>query len=88
MVKSLSSPRMALRVLTPSPQSSYAHVFLNTFIFRGQIVDMTGNVFSIQLTGTTDKLDAFISALGETVVLEVARTGVSGISRGEKVLSL
>ena len=57
-------------------------------IFRGQIVDMTSSVFSIQLTGTSDKLDAFIVALGDNVVLEVARTGVSGISRGEKVLSL
>lgn len=57
-------------------------------IFRGQIVDLTPSVFSIQLTGTSDKLDAFITALGENVVLEVARTGVSGISRGEKVLSL
>ncbi|MDA1369471.1 MAG: acetolactate synthase small subunit [Proteobacteria bacterium] len=57
-------------------------------IFRGQIVDLTSNVFTIQLTGTGDKLDAFITALGDNVVLEVARTGVSGISRGEKVLAL
>ncbi len=57
-------------------------------IFRGQIVDLTGNVFSIQLTGNSSKLDAFIAALGDTIVMEVARTGVSGISRGEKVLSL
>ncbi|MFT4816828.1 MAG: acetolactate synthase-1/3 small subunit [Pseudohongiellaceae bacterium] len=59
-----------------------------TDIFRGQIVDLTNSVFSIQLTGTSDKLDAFITALGENVVLEVARTGVTGISRGEKILSL
>lgn len=57
-------------------------------IFRGQIVDLTSNVFTIQLTGASSKLDAFIAALGENVVLEVARTGVSGISRGEKVLTL
>lgn len=57
-------------------------------IFRGQIVDLTTNVFSIQLAGTTDKLDAFIAALGDSVVLEVARTGVSGISRGDKVLAI
>jgi len=59
-----------------------------TDIFRGQIVDLTNSVFSIQMTGTSDKLDAFIAALGESIVLEVARTGVSGISRGEKILSL
>lgn len=57
-------------------------------VFRGQIVDMTSGVFSIQLTGTSGKLDAFVAALGDNIVLEVARTGVSGISRGEKVLSL
>ncbi len=57
-------------------------------IFRGQIVDMTASVFTIQITGAGDKLDAFIPALGDNPVLEVARTGVSGISRGEKTLAL
>lgn len=65
-----------------------AEVKRTTDIFRGQIVDLTSNVFSIQLTGTSGKLDAFITALGDSIVLEVARTGVSGISRGEKILSL
>lgn len=57
-------------------------------IFRGQIVDVTNTTYTVQLMGTTDKLDAFLDALGELLVLEVARTGVTGISRGEKVLSL
>lgn len=57
-------------------------------IFRGQVVDMTAGAYAIQLTGTSDKLDAFIAAVGSANVLEVARTGVSGISRGDKVLSL
>jgi acetolactate synthase-1/3 small subunit len=57
-------------------------------IFRGQVVDLTGNVFTIQLTGAGEKLDAFILTLGDNVVLEVARTGVSGVSRGEKTLAL
>ena len=57
-------------------------------IFRGQVVDLTASVFTIQITGAGDKLDAFILALGDNPVLEVARTGVSGISRGEKTLAL
>lgn len=65
-----------------------AEVKRTTDIFRGQIVDLTSNVFSIQLTGTSSKLDSFIAALGESIVLEMARTGVSGISRGEKILSI
>lgn len=57
-------------------------------IFRGQIVDVTANVYTIQLTGTTDKLEAFIEAIGENCILETVRSGVSGIARGEKTLSL
>ncbi|ODC04532.1 acetolactate synthase small subunit [Terasakiispira papahanaumokuakeensis] len=59
-----------------------------TDIFRGQIVDVTPSVYTIQLTGDSDKLDAFIQALGNNTILEVVRTGVSGVARGEKVLSL
>jgi len=57
-------------------------------IFRGQIVDVSPSVYTIQLTGATDKLEAFIEAIGTAQVLETVRTGVSGISRGEKVLSI
>lgn len=57
-------------------------------IFRGQIVDVSPSVYTIQLTGTSDKLEAFIEAIGPGCVLETVRTGVSGIARGEKVLSL
>ena len=57
-------------------------------IFRGQIVDVTASVYTIQLAGTSDKLEAFIDAIGRGAVLETVRTGVSGISRGDKVLSL
>jgi acetolactate synthase-1/3 small subunit len=45
-------------------------------------------VYTLQVTGDSDKLDAFIRALPEGIVLEVVRSGVSGIARGEKVLSL
>ena len=57
-------------------------------VFRGEIVDVTPTIYVVQLTGTSDKLDAFIAALGDTSILEVARTGVTGISRADKVLNL
>lgn len=59
-----------------------------TDIFRGQIVDVGPTVYTIQVTGTSDKLDSFLEAVGDASILEVVRSGVSGISRGEKVLSL
>lgn len=57
-------------------------------IFRGQIIDVTPTTYTIQLVGTGDKLDAFIQALGVTPILEVVRSGASGIARGEKTLAL
>ena len=59
-----------------------------TDVFRGQIVDVGPSIYTIQLTGPSDKLDAFVAAMPDGDVLEVVRSGVAGISRGEKVLSL
>jgi acetolactate synthase-1/3 small subunit len=57
-------------------------------IFRAQIVDVTPTTYTIQIAGTTDKLDGFVEALSENTILEVVRSGVSGIARGEKVLTI
>ena len=57
-------------------------------IFRGQIVDVVHEAYTIQLTGTSEKIDAFVKALPQGSVAEVARSGVLGLSRGEKALSI
>ena len=57
-------------------------------IFRAQIVDVTPSLYTVQITGDAAKLDAFLQAMAPVGILEVARTGVSGIARGDKVLSL
>jgi acetolactate synthase-1/3 small subunit len=56
-------------------------------IFRGQIIDVAPDAYTIQLSGPSEKLDAFIRAIDRALVMEVARTGVSGVSRGDQVLS-
>lgn len=55
-------------------------------IFRGRIVDVTDRTYTIELTGATDKVDAFLRALDRSAILETVRTGSSGIGRGERVL--
>ena len=55
-------------------------------IFRGRIIDVTERTYTIELTGNTDKLDAFIRAVDRTAILETVRTGSSGIGRGERIL--
>jgi acetolactate synthase-1/3 small subunit len=51
-------------------------------IFRGQIVDVMADTYTIQLVGPSNKLDAFIRAIDDVSIVEVVRSGVSGISRG------
>ncbi|MEC6798385.1 MULTISPECIES: acetolactate synthase small subunit [Photobacterium] len=56
-------------------------------IFRGLIVDVTSQIYTIQLVGTGGKLDAFLAAVGEaTEIIEVARSGIVGLARGERAL--
>lgn len=56
-------------------------------IFRGSIVDISKQIYTVELTGSSEKLNAFIEALNnETDIIESARSGCVGISRGEKAL--
>ena len=57
-------------------------------IFRGRIIDVTDATYTIELTGAGDKLDAFLQALEKGVIVEVVRSGVSGIARGGRSLKL
>ncbi len=66
---------------------SRAEVKRTADIFRGQIVDVTSSLYTVQLVGTSEKVDAFIFAMKEvTDIIEVARSGIVGIARGERAL--
>jgi acetolactate synthase-1/3 small subunit len=57
-------------------------------IFRGKVIDVTDSSYVVELTGTPKKLDAFIRAVPSGLIVEVVRSGPTGIARGEKGLSL
>ncbi len=57
-------------------------------IFRGRIIDVTDKSYTIELTGTRGKLDAFLDAIDRAAILETVRTGATGIGRGERVLRI
>lgn len=60
-----------------------------TDIFRGSIIDIGKQVYTVELTGNTDKLNAFIEAIAhETEIIESVRSGCVGIARGEKALRI
>jgi acetolactate synthase-1/3 small subunit len=55
-------------------------------IFDGHILDVTEATYTIELTGRSEKLDNFLSAVEKDAVLEVVRSGTTGIARGQKAL--
>jgi acetolactate synthase I/III small subunit len=57
-------------------------------IFRGKIIDVTNTTYIVEMTGPSEKLDAFIAALDPDTIIEVVRSGPTGITRGEKGLHL
>ena len=57
-------------------------------IFRGRIIDVTDKTYTIELTGNSDKLDAFLKAVDKECILEMVRTGSCGIGRGDRMLHL
>ena len=59
-----------------------------TDVFRGRILDVTDETYTIELTGTGDKLDAFINAVEGTDIIETVRSGATGIARGSKSLHI
>ena len=59
-----------------------------TDIFRGRIIDVTDTLYTIELTGTQDKLDAFVHAMNRMSIIEIVRSGVIGIARGDSALQV
>ena len=55
-------------------------------IFRARVVDATIESFVFEMTGSTDKLNAFIGLMRPLGLVDVARTGVAAIARGPEPL--
>lgn len=59
-----------------------------TDIFGGRILDVSDSNYVVELTGKGVKIDAYLKALEPSWIIEVVRSGVSGIGRGNKSLQL
>lgn len=59
-----------------------------TDIFRGRILDVTATTYIVEVTGNSDKLNAFLAAIDNRLLIEVVRSGAIGIARGDRSLRL
>ena len=57
-------------------------------IFRAHIIDVTESSYIIEMTGDSDKLDAFIGIVGPDHIIEVVRSGPLAIARGSRGLTV
>jgi len=55
-------------------------------IYNGRVIDVTDSSYVIELTGSVEKVDSFLQSIDSELILEVARSGVTGMARGEKAL--
>ena len=55
-------------------------------IFRGKIIDLSNKTFTIEVSGQGEKLDAFVEAMHDQIIVEVVRSGCIGIARGNNSL--
>ena len=78
----LSVTRELILVKIRAKASERQQVMSVTEIFRGNIVDVTNDSMVIELVGHQDKLDAFLDLLSGYEILELARTGITGLTRG------
>ena len=78
---------MMLIKVDASARSACEEVMRLTEIFRARVLDVSEKTYTIEVTGTVQKLDAFIDELDKKCLIEVVRSGVNGIARGSKSLT-
>ncbi|MDX2506214.1 MAG: acetolactate synthase small subunit [Gammaproteobacteria bacterium] len=80
--------REMMLIKVKAPVSARDEIMRLSNIFRGNIIDVSEDAYTVELTGPSDKLDAFITSFDCDSILETVRSGVMGISRGTTALHL
>jgi acetolactate synthase-1/3 small subunit len=75
---------LALIKIKVKNEASRADIVQYTNIFRGRIVDVRKDSMIVEITGDRAKLDAFIESVDSFGVVELAKTGVTAMTRGAK----
>ena len=57
-------------------------------VFRGRVVDVSPEALTIEITGTPDKIDAFLNLMKTYGIMELARTGLTALARGIKSIRI
>jgi acetolactate synthase-1/3 small subunit len=75
---------MALVKVHVSKTEARTDIITYVEVFRGRVIDVSPETLMVEITGTSDKIDAFIELMKTFGIKEIARTGISALSRGLK----
>ncbi len=81
---SIVSREMALVKISAPGAKARSDIINYADIFRARVVDISSESLMVEITGDPDKIDAFIDLMKPFGVKEVARTGITALSRGTK----
>lgn len=79
---------MALIKVHVSETKARSDVMNYVDVFRGRIVDISPETLMVEITGGSDKIDAFIDLMKSFGIKELARTGITALSRGAKSVKI
>jgi acetolactate synthase-1/3 small subunit len=57
-------------------------------VFRGRIIDVSTDSITVEITGSPDKIDAFLNLMKTFGIIELARTGITALARGAKSIRI
>ena len=76
-----------IKVNVPTPKER-SDIINCVEVFRGRIIDVSTDSLTVEMSGTPDKLDAFLNLMQTTGVIELARTGITALARGAKTVRI
>jgi len=76
-----------IKVNVPTPKER-SDIINCVEVFRGRIIDVSMDSLTVEITGTPDKLDAFLNLMKTHGVIELARTGITALARGAKTVRI
>ena len=80
--------RELIMVKVMADASQRAEIISIADIFRAKIVDVETDSLMLEMTGNQSKVEAFLNLMGGYQILELARTGITGLNRGMKDVTL
>ena len=76
-----------IKVSAPTPKER-SDIINCVEVFRSRVIDVSTDTLTVEITGTPDKIDAFLNLMKATGVIELARTGITALGRGAKSIRI